>query len=90
MARLAELGGINITSLHTLVGDWKQLRDFLQDACGIDPASGGYKHTVDAGSVVSAWEPPGKRAEVKNKRDAEHLASNLPLQLAGEEVLLLN
>ena len=56
MARLAELGVINITSLHMLVDDRKHLRDFPRDACGADPANGGYKHTVEASNVVPDWE----------------------------------
>ena len=93
MARMAELGVINTTTLHTLVDDRKGLRAFLLDACGIDPrpaaAGGGWKHTVEAGKIVSAWEASSKRVEVETKRDAERLASNLPPQLTGEEVLLL-
>ena len=89
MARLAELGVIDINGLHTLADVRKQLRDFLKDACGADPANGGFKHTVEPGKVVSEWEQSGKRVEIENKRDAERLASNLPPQLRGEEVLLL-
>ena len=89
MAVLAELGVININALHAFVDDRKQLCDFLKDDCGANPAKGGYKHTVEAGTVVSAMEQSGKRVEVENKRHAERIASNLPPQLTGEEVLLL-
>ena len=83
------MGVTNIKYLHPLVDDRKQLRDFLKNACGVDPVNGGYKHTVEGGKVVSAWEQSGKRVEIENKRDAERLVSNFPLQLTGEEVLLL-
>ena len=54
MAVLAELGVININALHTIVDNRKQLCDFQKDACGADPAKGGFEHTVEAGKVVSA------------------------------------
>ena len=60
MPRLAELGVIHFNSLHTLVDDWKQLRDFLKEACGVDPADGGYKHTVEAGKAVFCLGAVGK------------------------------
>ena len=74
MARLGGLGVINVTTLHTLVDDRKALRIFLTDACGIDPrpaaqGGGGWKHTVEAGKIVSAWEAASKRVEVETKRD---------------------
>ena len=56
MATLVEPGVININALHTLVDDRKQFRDILKDACGVDPANGGFKHTVEAGKVISASE----------------------------------
>ena len=41
------------------------------------------------GKVISAWEQSAKRIEVEYRKDAERLASNLPPQINGEEILML-
>ena len=44
---------------------------------------------LEAGRVVPALEQSAKRVDVDNKRDADRLASNLPPQINGEELILL-
>ena len=88
LARLGELGVVSSGNLTTLADDRKDLRDFLAEALNLKKANG-YDHVLEAGKIVMAWEQACKRTDVENKRDAERLASNLPPQLSGEDVLLL-
>ena len=91
LSRLGELGVTTAGALTTLVDDRKGLRAFLADALELkEPVNGGtYEQVLEAGKVVMAWEQACKRTDVENERDAKRLASNLPPQLSGEDVLLL-
>ena len=90
MARLAELTVTSVQALETLVDDRKDLRTFLKDALGLDPAvDPKIAHTIEQGRVTSAWEQCRKRVDVENTREAERVAQNLPPQLPPDDVPFL-
>ena len=88
MARLGGLSVRNISALHALADDRKELRTFLKDALGLNPASG-LERVLEQGKIISAWEQAGIRVGLENKREAGRINSNLPPQLTGEDVVTL-
>ena len=61
----------------TSVDDRKALREFLKDACGINPAVGGFKHTVEAGKLVAVER--ARAVAIQRPEDAlRALALRLP------------
>ena len=84
MAALGKAGVRSIPMLTAVADDRKDLRQFLKDCCGMDPAANPMM-PVEIGKLVIVFDACMTKVSVDAKVDAERAAAQLPPQVNLDE-----